>query len=109
MKTVYLNGQYLVPDGAIDGRGTQGSASSMDFNFKRGRLFFDFTVKCGDVIAVVKTFMGITWSNRYYRVSSYKKIPPNTPLHLGPGGEVVAEGLMATVQEPPRQSDYSAA
>ena len=107
MKAVYLNGQYLVPEGAI---GLENTVSdNMDFHFRRGRLFFDFTLKAGDIIAVVRTFLGITWSNRYYRVSSYKKIPPNTPLKLGRGGKVTAEGLMATVQAVSRQDKYDVA
>jgi hypothetical protein len=103
MKMVYLNGQFLAPDGAL-------ASSSMDFAFKKGRLHFEFTLKRNDIVAVVKTFLGVTWSRRFYIVENYKTIKPNTPLRLGSGGKIVAEGIMATVQDPPaRQDDYNVA
>jgi hypothetical protein len=102
MKMVYLNGQFLAPDGAVE--------SNMDFTFMKGRLHFEFTIKRNDIIAVVKTFLGVTWSRRFYIVESYKTIPPNTPLRLSSRGKIVAEGLMATVQaSPARQDDYNVA
>ena len=85
MKMVYLNGQFLAPNGAI-------SSSSNDFYFKNGRLYFELGIKCTDIVAVVKTLLGITWSRRYYRLSNNcLRVPPNTPLKLSRGGEMIPE------------------
>ena len=82
----------------------------MDFTFKKGRLIFEFTLKRNDIVAVVKTFLGVTWSRKFYRLENYKTIPANTPLRLGPGSKIFADGLMATVQDSPaRQDDYNVA
>ncbi len=89
MKMVYLNGQFLVPNGALDD-------SNNDFYFKKGRLHFELSLKVRDHIAVVRTFLGITWSRRYYRVDDYSRIPADTPLKLCRHGKVIAEGYSET-------------
>ena len=86
MKMVYLNGQFLAPNGVLE-------SSSNDYYFKKGRLYFEFPLKMRDHIAVVRTFLGITWSRRYYRIDDYMRVPADTPLQLCRGGKVIAEQL----------------
>lgn len=88
---VYLNGQFLAPDGVL-------ASSNNDYYFKKGRLHFEFITKCGDHIAVIRTFLGIMWSRRYYRIDDYSKVPEDTPLILCGDGKVVAVGILTDAE-----------
>lgn len=89
MKMVYLNGLFLAPNGVMDD-------SSNDYYFKKGRLHFEFGIKMCDHIAVVRTFLGIVWSRRHYRIDDYSRVPADTPLKLCRHGKVIAEGYSGT-------------
>jgi hypothetical protein len=87
MKMVYLNGMMLAPDGVI-------ASSNNDYSLKKGRLRLEFMLKRGDILAVVRTFLGLVWSRRYYCVKDYGMIPSDTPMKLLRGGGISAEGYV---------------
>lgn len=62
MTRVYLNGIYLCPNyNELDG-------ANYDYAGKGSKIIFEMTLKRGDIVIIEKTFLGITYSRKFYKI-----------------------------------------
>ncbi len=63
-----------------------------DYSFEKGVLRFGFTLKANDVLAVTRTFLGITFSQKFYAV--IYKIHSEISIRLHKNGTADADGAL---------------
>jgi hypothetical protein len=63
MTRVFLNGVYLCPN--------YNDLTGVDYDYagKGSKIIFEMRLKPGDIIIIEKTFLGITYSRKFYRIT----------------------------------------
>ena len=59
---MFLNGQYLCPNYS------NVTGINYDYAGRGSKIIFEMNLKVGDILIIEKTFLGITYSRKFYRI-----------------------------------------